>query len=372
MSNGNLRLFATDKDLFDLLIAPRQKITEKTMLELARDRRIFCSSQASRHELADYLSALPHDFQDLAGLIERGEAGTRNERTTFIALDAGDVNEADIRAALASYKTSVGASERVTVPPAGTGVVFANVEYSEFDYSKTHLLQRQNKNAAIEFRIDDGKVKIRLPSTERAHEIVAAVVGELERNKRSTFAKKEISVAHLNAERRSQFFLFLLRNMPGYQVDTVTRLKVASSDPVDDLNDAEDTDDGVDAASAEMLHLVENVALSGDNLLASPQYNQLVESGFFITSMTWRASQLDAPYDKIQFDVSFEDGKAGTGFRYLARVAHRSSRDSYPQSFRLPTEARKKELFETIEATANMALVSLQGTGVQSESQGDA
>lgn len=372
MSNGNLRLFATDKDLFDLLIAPRQKITERTMLELARDRRIFCSSQASRHQLADYLSSLPHDFQDLAGLIEKGEAGTRNERTTFIALDAGDVNEADIRTALGNYKTSVGASERVTVPPAGAGVVFANIEYSEFDYSKTHLLQRQNKNAAIEFRIEDSKVKIRLPSTERAHEIVAAVVTELERNKRSTFAKKEISVSHLNAELRSRFFLFLLRNMSGYRADTVTRLKVASSDPIEDINDADEADGGVDAVSAEMLHLVENVALSGENLLASPQYNQLAESGFFITSMTWRASQLEAPYDKVQFDVSFEDGRGGTGFRYLARVAHRSTRDTYPQSFRLPTEARKKELFETIEATANMALVSLQGTAANSELQGDA
>lgn len=372
MSNASLRLFATDKDLFDLIISPRQKVTERVMLELARDRRIFCSTRATRYELADYLSSLPHDFQDVAGLIEKGEAGTRNERTTFVTVDAADVAEADIRAAVANYKTSVGASERVTMPPSGTGVVFANVEYSEFDYSRTHLLQRQNKNAAFEFRLEDGKIKIRLPSTERAQEIVGAVVAELERNKRSTFAKNEISVSHLNAEQRSRFFLFLLNNMPGYKWDTVTRLKVSSSGSADDIEDGDEMDDGVDAASAEMLHLVENVALSGDNLLASPQYRQLAESGFFITSMTWQASQVATPFDRIQFDISFEDGKAGNGFRYLVRISQKSTRATYPQSFRLPSDARKKELFETIERAAHTALATIESEAASTEPNEDA
>ncbi|MBX4961371.1 hypothetical protein [Rhizobium binae] len=358
MSNGNLRLFATDKDLFDLLIAPRQKITERIMLELARDRRIFCSSRASRHELADYISSLPHDFQDVAGLIEKGEASTRNERTTFVTVEAEGISEADIRAALNAYKTSVGTSERVTAPPSGAGVVLANIEYSEFDYSRTHLLQRQNKSAGIEFRLEDGQVRVRLPSTERAQEIVAAIVFELERNKRSTFARSGISVSHLKPELRSRFFLNLMRRMDGYRADTVTRLKVSSSNS-SEIEDA-DGEDVIDGASAEMLHLVKNVALTGQNLLASAEYRQLAESGFFITSMTWRASQQVAPHDKIQFDVSFEDGEAGTGFRYLVRVAQKSTRDTYPQSFRLPTDARKKELFQTIEQTAHAALAELE------------
>lgn len=371
MSNGNLRLFATDKDLFDLLIAPRQKITERIMLELTRDRRIFCSLRATRHELADYISSLPHDFQDVAGLIEKGEASTRNERTTFVTVEAEGIAEADIRAALTAYKASVGTSERVTMPPSGAGVVFANIEYSEFDYSRTHLLQRQNKSAGIEFRLEDGRVRIRLPATERAQEIVAAIVTELERNKRSTFARSGISVSHLKPELRSRFFLYLMRGMEGYQPDTVTRLKVASSNSSDEEEDP-DADDGVEGASAEMLHLVKNVALSGQNLLASPQYRQLAESGFFITSMTWRASQQASPYDKIQFDVSFEDGEAGTGFRYLVRVAHKSTRDTYPQSFRLPTEGRKKELFQTIELTAHATLAQLEAAVATPEAGKDA
>lgn len=367
MSNNDLRLFATDKDLYDLLIAPRQRMTERVMLELARDRRVFCSARASRHELADYISSLPHDFQDVAGLIEKGESGTRNERTTFITVDVEGVKDSDIRAAVNGYKASVGESERVTMPPSGEGIVFTNVEYAEFDYSRTHLLQRQNKSASLEFRIEEGKVKIRLPSTERAQEIVAAVVRELERNKLSTFKRNEISISHLRPELRSRFFLYLMGKMAGYRADTAIRLKVASS-----IEDVEEREDAVDDAADEMLHLVENVALSGENLLATPQYRQLADSGFFITSITWRATQQVAPHDKVQFEVSFEDGKAGTGFRYLVRIASRSSRDTYPQNFRLPSEARKKELFETVEEAAYAALASLHDEILQSGPQSDA
>jgi len=371
MPNDSLHLFATDKDLFDLLVAPRQRVTERVMLELARDRRIFCSTQASRHELADYISSLPHDFQDVAGLIEKGEPSTRNERTTFITLDVEGVTDRDLRAAITNYQASVSGAERVTMPPSGEGIVFANVEYAEFDYSRTHLLQRLPKTAAIEFRVEEGKVKIRRPSTERSQEIVASIVDELERNKRSTFKRNEISVSHLGAELRSRFFLYLMQRMAGYRADTAIRLKVASSIDNDVVDDAA-RDEAVEEAADEMLHLVDNVALSGENLLATPQYRQLAESGFFITSMTWRASQQATPHDKVQFEVSFENGKGGTCFRYLARVASRTSRETYPQSFRLPTEARKKELFENIEAAAHSALAALHDEISQGGAKDDA
>lgn len=371
MLKDSLSLFATDKDLFDLLVAPRQRVTERVMLELARDRRIFCSSDATRHELADYLASLTHDFRDVAGLIEKGEPGTRNERTTFVTIDVDGVTEADVRSAIRGYQTIAGSSERVTMPPSGEGLVFANVEYAEFDYSRTHLLQRQPKNAALEFRVDDGKLKIRLPSTERAQEIVSAVISEIEREKRLTFKRNEIAISHLKPELRSKFFLYVMGKMEGYRADTAIRLKVASAAyDTDNLHDDLD-EEAIENAADEMLHLVENVALSGENLLASPQYRQLAESGFFMTSITWRATQIDEPRDRVHFEVSFENGKSGTGFRYLARIASRSSRETYPQNFKLPSEARKKELFNTIEAAAHLALETLQNELAGEETRED-
>lgn len=356
MSSNKPSLFATDKDLYDLLMAPRQRIPEKVMLELARDRRIFCAASEPRDDLADYISSLTHDLGDVEGLIERGEPKGRNEKTTFRTLQT-DLDKEAVLKALKRYKGDVSSNEIVNLPLSGEGLIAVNVEYSDFDYSKTHLLQRQSKVAGIEFKFEDGQIRVRLPSTERAREIADAMFREIERESGKTLTRKEISVAQFDPRNRTKFFLQVMSGMTGYKAETVTRLKVASSNSNDDEESDEDADE---VASAEMLHLVENVALSGENLLASPQYKQLEESGFFITAMTWRAAQVDTPHDRIQFDLSFEEGKAGQGFRYLARVAPVSKRETKGPNFRLPTEARKKELFSVIEATARKIIEKLE------------
>lgn len=56
---------ATDKEIFDVLMSSKQRITESVMLELAKDRGVFYSAKDSREILADSLSLLPHDYHDL-------------------------------------------------------------------------------------------------------------------------------------------------------------------------------------------------------------------------------------------------------------------------------------------------------------------
>lgn len=367
MPSNKPSLFATDKDLYDLLMAPRQRIPERVMVELARDRRIFCSALEPRQNLADYISSLTHDLRDVEGLIERGEPKGRNERTTFRTLQT-DLDEEAVLKALKRYKGDVSNTETVNLPLSGKGLIAVNVEYSDFDYSKTHLLQRQSKVAGIEFKFEEGQIRVRLPSTERAQEIADAMFREIERDTGKELKSKEISVAQFDPRNRTKFFLRVMSEMNGYKAETVTRLKVASSDSRDDEEQDEDAEE---AASAEMLHLVENVALSGENLLASPHYKQLEESGFFITAVTWRAAQVDTPHDRIQFDLSFEDGKAGRGFRYLARIAPLSKRESKGTTFRLPTEARKKELFSVIESIARKIIEDLDSEAAGATEAGD-
>jgi len=354
MRDKRAQLYATDKDLFDLLVSPKQRITERVMLELARDRGIFCSHRAPREALAGYLSGLPHDLGDVEGLIKQGEASTRGEKTTFVTIGA-KVDASAIRRALDEY-ARLFTGEQLSRPVSGATKVSTVVQYDEFDFSRTNLLQRQSKVAEIEFSFANDQVRVRLPSTDKAKDIVAKVIDLLERDQKATFQQMKISVGDLPAEFRTRFFLQLTSQMEGYRTDTVTKLKVATMQE----SPSEEEDDAVDEAASEMLHLVRNVALTGENLLASPQYRQLTESGFFVTSMTWRATQLDEPQDRVQFEVSFEDGPAGTGFRYLVRIAERSARNSYPKNFSIPSEGRKRHLFSLIEGTAHSVVTLLR------------
>ncbi|EJN05350.1 hypothetical protein [Phyllobacterium sp. YR531] len=352
------QLFATDKELFDLMYSARQRMSETVLHELVRDRRIFCSNKASRSDLADFLSMLPHDFDDVAGLVKQGEPGMRNERTTSLVLKA-NINADEIKAVFTEYAKEVGSTERITVPPSGASNVAATVEYSEFDLSRTRLLQRQNKAAHLEFRMVDDEVTVRFPATDKGRELVANLVDKLEKRKKEVLIQDEISVSDLESEKRTKFFIELISGIPNYRTETVTRLKV-SADLREEEDVESDEDDGIESASAKMLHLVEDVALNGANLLASPQYRQLNESGFFITSMTWVAVQMSDPWDRVQFEVSFEDGRGGTGFRYLARHSKRSTRGRYPSHFRIPSDLVRKELFALLEGAARLVISTLR------------
>lgn len=358
------QLFATDKELFDLIFSSRQRLTERVLRDLATEKRIFCSAKASRSALADYLSGLPHDWEGIENLLRHSESGTRGERATSTVIKSPIAMD-EVRAVLREYSDDARGMDRMTMPPAGAKVINANLEYSEFDLSRTRLLQRQQKSAAFEVRFDDDEITIRYPATEKGREVVSDLIDRLERRQKCTLPKDEITISDLSIANRSQFFLELLSKMDGYNTETVTRLRVSVAPEPTGLGEPDD--DLVDDASDELLHLVEQVALKGENLLASPEYRQLRDSGFFITSLTWVAIQTKQPFDRVQFDASFEDGRSGTGFRYIARFARRSKSDRYPQNFKVPPDPMKKLFMGSIEETARKTLASLRSSSTDGE-----
>ena len=78
---------ATDKEIFDVLMSSKQRITESVMLELAKDRGVFYSAKDSREILADSLSLLPHDYHDLVFILDQREHSGRAEKLTSVVLD---------------------------------------------------------------------------------------------------------------------------------------------------------------------------------------------------------------------------------------------------------------------------------------------
>lgn len=353
------QLFATDKELFDLMFSSKQRLTLGVLHDQAAQRRVFCSSKVTREDMADYLSGLPFDFGAVENLVRQSEAGTRGERTASFVIKHPLEKDA-VNAVLLEYANDLKGDDSMNTPPSGAKVVIANLEYSEFDLSRTRLLQRQQRDASFEFRFEDGEVNIRFPATDKGHEVVKNLVDRLEQKHKMVLPKDEIVISDLTVEQRSRFFLELLRQMDGYHTNTVKRLRVSVAGESAALDDPDD--DEAESAEDEMLHLVEQVALKGENLLASREYADLRDRGFFITSVTWIATQTTSPFDRVQFDASFEDGRAGTGFRYVARIARRTKSDRYPRHFKVPEDYRNKALMASVEATARKVLASLRGS----------
>ncbi|EKJ93002.1 hypothetical protein C241_27300, partial [Bradyrhizobium lupini HPC(L)] len=358
MQDKHPRLFATDKEIYDLMFSARQRITDGVLHRATRERGVFFGSATNRGDLAEYISMTIHDLQDVIDLVKDAEPGTRGERTSSLALKM-KLEASEIGEVIQEYADTDGKQDKVAVPHKTAEAVIATVAYSEFDLSRTTLAQRQDKTATLDFRVEDDGVIIRFPANDKGRELVDILIEKLESKKKSAVPQERVTVEDLSPEDRTRFFVNLVTRMSGFRLDTVTKLKVSSASMEIDSLDADEDDDTAeqDVAKSEMINLVKNVALTGNDLLVSKQYKQMEEDGFFITAIKWEATQTVHPFDKVEFEALFENGQDGTGFQYRARHSRLSERSgTYPHNFKLPADGIKKVLFSLLEQTARTVL----------------
>lgn len=357
MNNSDQLYFATNKEVHDLLFSAKQRITEGVLHDLLRDRGIFCSPQETREVLVESISMLSHDYKDICGLIEAREHGRRGEKTASVRLNVA-LDAEELKAVVAAYQADA-STEKVNSFKKSENEFVMNVEYSEYDYSKTKLVQRQVRDASINFIQKDGWTEIRIPATEKARSIIDKLTNEIEAKKKIQIKVDEIELSSLPAaEDRTMFFTKLISSLPSFPLDNVSRLRVAHADAQHE--DAVDLEDEGDAdAEQKMLSVVRNVALAGDNLVASPMYQELKAAGFFITSITWRAKQNTSPYAIVEFDAGFEDRLAARKFRYSVRGVLRFNSGKYTKNLRPAEDGEKADLLAMVETTARKVLAAL-------------
>jgi hypothetical protein len=370
MSERQSQFFATDKDIFDLLASAKQKLTEGVLREIARDRGLFFSPSDSREELADALSLLPFTLNELVDLMDRRETSRRNEKTTTITLDAS-LEADDIKAAIKEYQEEVGPTEKVDSHLKGTDEVVLNVEYDEMDYSRTRLIQRQRHDATIKFLQQNGKTVVRLPASEKSQRIVENLTSRIESRRKAVVNRETIELdSDFDSVERTTFFTRLISELPGYKLKSVTNLRISPTRRSDAEADEEEEfdDDEREAASREMLVVVRSMALTGENLIASEEYQALRKRGFYITSITWRADKTSIPYDAPHLHAEFADGEAGTGFKYSVKGIYRFQEGSYTRTARPADDSERESLYGLLEATARKVVKGLREAREQAAS----
>lgn len=112
MPDNNNTTCATDKEIFDLLMSSKLKLTELVLRNIARNRGIFYSPRTDRFGLVDSLATLIHDHYDILEIIERRDPSRRAEKTTAVDLP-GNITVEDIKEALKSYQNETQGSENV-------------------------------------------------------------------------------------------------------------------------------------------------------------------------------------------------------------------------------------------------------------------
>ena len=353
-------LSANDNDIYDLLISGKQRLTASVLRELARDRGIFYSPEDSREELADRLSLLPHDFHDIAGIVQKREPAHRREKSTFVRLGT-QLSVEEMKEAAAAYAEKVATNEQVTHRSKGGTGYSVDVTYDEFNHTRTRLLQRERHEASIEFFVENGQTVARLPATDKAKRVFAAIKEAVEQKRKEKISEDKIELTGLTTPAlRSKFFTRLISSLPGYKLKNVMNLKVSSLECRDDEDVLDLEEDLEDDASKEMFAaVVHSMALSGQNLVQSQEYKDLTSRGFFITSITWRSEYEREPNDIVQFDAGFEDRKTGTGFKYQVQGAFRAHKGTHRKTIVHVSDLERTKLFSILEDTARKVLSDL-------------
>lgn len=367
MAKNMLLYCATDKEIYDVLMSAKQRISSAIVLELAKDRGIFYSPKDSRESLIHNLSLLTHDYNDLNIILDQREHHGRAEKLTSITLNA-ELTIEDIKEVAKAYMAESPPDEKAVGHQKGNDQYVVNVRYSEVDYSKTRLVQRTPKEAGIEFHVEGGKTVIRMPSNAKAKEIVENIKGRLDGKKKTEIPVDVIELTEFStAAERTQFFTLLISSLAGFRLDNVTSVKVEPIKKKTDENELELEDDqNKEEAKQDALALIKNVALKGESLLASEEYQSLQKKGFFITSIIWRSKQTSIPYPIVEFEAAFEEPESGKGFKYSVRGALNFIEGEYTKTLRPIEQEEKQKFLSLIEKTANDAIVKIRQDAVAS------
>jgi hypothetical protein len=367
MAEDILKYCATDKEIYDLLMASKQRINVSTLHDIAKKRGIFCSPNDIREDLASYMSTLPYDYEALDDVLEQSTSHNRAERVTSVTLPT-KITTDELKQVVKELQAAVGGAEKITSHPETPDRYVVQLEYSEIDFARTRLLQRREREADIRFVTEGDTTTVRMPANEKARDFVANLTNALEQKRLKSIPADVIEVSDLSADERTEFFTSLMTTMKDYTSKGVSNIRVHSGleTDADDDDDQESEDDqatpdpaAVEAAE-EMLYVVEDVALNGQMLMASPEYQQLREKGFYTTSITWISQQNHAPNNRVEFEAGFEHPKHGKGFRYNVRGIYRKRKGEYTKTLRPVSEDDKQVLFPIIEQTARKVLTELR------------
>jgi len=356
MDKRLLRYCATDKEIYDVIMSSKQKISEAILLEIAKDRGIFYSPKDTRETLANNLALLPHDYYDLNTLLGQREGAHRAEKITSVKLNS-KLEMDDIKSVAKEFKRDASGDETVVVRQEGPDRYVVSVKYSEIDYSKNRLVQRKQKEAEVEIFLKDDQTIIRMPASDKGRDIVADIKNRLDGKKKTDIPITLIELSDIqSADKRTEFFTSLITRLPEYDVDNVTSVKVESSRRHEEAGDVDLEDQDEEQAEQEMMAVVNNVAFKGQSLLASEEYQQLRQRGFYITSLVWRAKLTRPDYRIVEFEAAFDEPEQGKGFKYNIRGAQFLRGSEYTKTLRHIEPEERQELLTLLEQAAHQAL----------------
>ena len=356
MINATDHIYATDKEIFDLLMSSGQKTHAHISRQFCRTRGIFFSKGESIESLATYISKLPLTQSDISELVGMREHTRSPERYVSLRFP-GKLSKESMAKIINDVTKSGDELETITTPARAGERGALHFEHIKVDYSKTTFLQRQKQEGTIELDYTGSETIVRLPVSPKAQEVAKRLTKSIKDLMQTDVDPIIIDLSKFDSIGITAFFTKLINNIKGHRLETVTSVRTGS---VDGNSTTIKTDEDEDEETPSNSVVVESASLNGQNLLYSQQYQDLIRSGFNIVSITWQARQLDKPNHLLQFVASFDPSQVGFSFRYTARYTSGDATPGPGVTFRALPENRKSSVFAIIENAASEVYADIE------------
>jgi hypothetical protein len=163
----------------------------------------------------------------------------------------------------------------------------------------------------------------------------------------------------------------LIRSLSGFELVDVTHVRVSRLKDADtkdiDINEI-DTLEEIEQTEEVLTGHVNKAALDGIGLLNSPEYQNLKEKGFFISSLVWKSQENAGSGKRVVFEASFDNPEDFTNFVYNVKGYYKQTEEGFtitrvpfnefekPPYNKLVEDAAKKALAECNEKIRKQAI----------------
>lgn len=332
-----LSFFKTDKDIFDQLT---QRTPSKTsVLEHLKQRGLLVSYQEERQDLAEMISPWFTSYFDQKFIINElgGGNSQKKHNSTEILLD---YNIQDIHDILREIKKD----NSFNIVKNNNGSFNITETYTKVDFTKNVLSQNTQKTAEIKIeKTEQGRILIRTNADEKANTITEAIKEKMKEKNVDNYQEFEINLSTITEPaNRTQFFLELISNIDGYDLTDVTSAFINKNATQEE-------------ADEETVGFIKKIALNGDSVHTSSEFQSLTKDGFYLTKIEWTIQSEVTTGDKIDLSAEFTDTINCSGFKYGVKRVYTAKGNAEYTAGKPPSESDRTVILPKIELSARQS-----------------
>lgn len=332
-----LSFFKTDKDIFDQLT---QRTPSRTsVLEHLKQRGLLVSHQEERQDLAEMISPWFTSYFDQKFIVNElgGGNSQKKHNSTEIVLD---YNAQDIHDILREIKKD----NSFNIVKNKNGSFNITETYTKVDFTKNVLSQNTQKTAEIKIeKTEQGKILIRTNADDKANTITEAIKEKIKEKNADSYQEFEINLSTITEPaNRTQFFLELINNIDGYKLIDVTSAFINKNTMQEEVDE-------------ETVGFIKKIALNGDSVHTSSEFQRLTKDGFYLTKIEWTIQSEVTTGDKIDLSAEFTDTTNCSGFKYGVKRVYTAKNNGEYTAGKPPSESDRTVILPKIELSARQS-----------------